>query len=376
MEAARLGDHPGTVRLALDLSEPLAFRTFTLADPFRVVIDFSRFQWRAGDALVLPPSGLVTALRHGTFAPTTSRVVIDLSRPAVIEKAFLLPPKDGKGPRFVLDLREVSRQAYLALPERAAIASPGAAAASSDPLANIVPSRRPLDSRPMVVIDAGHGGIDPGAESVSGVYEKDLVLRYAKALERSLLDTGLFRVALTRRDDRFIPLRGRIAIAQRAGGALFVSIHANSHDSDRIRGAAVYTLSERASDKEAARSAASENAVDSLAGLDLNEQNGEVIDILRDLARRETMNLSKRFAETLVSQVGSVTPLLKNTHRSAGFAVLKSASVPSILFEIGYLSHPKEERLLRQKDHQRKLVDAMVKAIRSYFDWHESVTRL
>ena len=376
IEAVRLGEHPGKLRLVLETSEELAYRTFTLADPYRVVIDFPRFRWQGPDAVALPRNGLVTALRYGAFAPTTSRVVLDLARPVVIERAFHLAARDDRSPRFVLDMLEVDRQAYRAMRRQAPLVSGGAAPGPVESMANLTPPRRPRDSRPMIVIDAGHGGIDPGALGYAGTYEKDLVLRYALALERALLDTGQFRVSQTRRDDRFISLRDRKVMAQRAGAALFVSLHANTHASRKIRGAAVYTLSEKASDKEAARLAASENAVDSLAGVDLAVQSDEVMDILIDLARRETMNLSNRFAETLIDEVGAVAPMLRNSHRSAGFAVLKSPSVPSVLFEIGYISHPKEERLLKDRAHRRKLVAAMVASIAAHFRWQKSVSRL
>ena len=180
---------------------------------------------------------------------------------------------------------------------------------------------------------------------------------------------------MTREDDRFIELRNRIRIAEKAKGDLLISLHANSHDSAKIRGASVFTLSEKASDKEAGRLAAAENAADVLAGVELGEQSGDVRDILIDLAQRESMNLSKQFANTLVTKVAQVAPLLRNTHRFAGFAVLKSPNVPSILFEIGYLSNRKEEKAMRRESYRTKVVGSIVQAIDDYFAWQKSVSR-
>ena len=195
------------------------------------------------------------------------------------------------------------------------------------------------------------------------------------ALKQALVASGRYQVLLTREDDRFIQLRDRIRIAERAGGDVLISLHANTHKSGKIRGASVYTVSEKASDQEAARLAESENAADQLAGVNLTNYTDDVRDILRDLTARETKNLSNHFAETLISEVGKVNRLLPNTHRFAGFVVLKSITVPSILFEIGYLSHPEEARQLRSRAHRDKMIASMVRAIDTYFDWQQTVSR-
>jgi len=195
-----------------------------------------------------------------------------------------------------------------------------------------------------------------------GTKEKDLALEYGKALKRALEASGTYRVVLTRNNDRFIKLRDRIVIAQKAEGDLLVSLHANVHRSGKVRGASVYTLSETASDKEAAALAKAENSADALAGVDLGVQSDDVREILIDLAQRETMNYSKRFANRLMREVGKSTKLLRNSHRSAGFAVLKSPTVPSVLFEIGYMSNKAEEKLLRSEAHRKKIVKSMAVA--------------
>lgn len=193
------------------------------------------------------------------------------------------------------------------------------------------------------------------------------MLTYALALRDALQKSGKYRVVMTRDDDRFIPLRGRVKIANDAGGDLFVSLHANTNASRSLRGAAVYTLSETSSDEEAAALAAKENKADIIAGVNLAGQNEVVSQILIDLAQRETMNLSKGLGNILVESLGKNLQLLKRTHRFAGFAVLKSPSVPSVLVEVGYMSHPDEERALRTPQHRAKVVAGLVEAIDQYF---------
>ncbi|WP_159460320.1 N-acetylmuramoyl-L-alanine amidase [Tistlia consotensis] len=359
----RLGVHPDKTRLVIELSEAPSYRVFSLADPARVVIDLPAVDWSNGaeqDGV-----GLVSALRYGLFMPGTSRVVLDLDKPARVLDTFVLPPRGGKGYRFVLDVGPTDRETFLAQTRQPPVESkvPLPALAVSLPAA----PKKGGDSRPTVVIDPGHGGVDPGAIGVSGLYEKDLVLGYGLALRDALLKTGRYRVVMTRDDDRFIPLRGRVKIANDAGGDLFISLHANINASKTLHGAAVYTLSENASDDEAAALAAKENKADIIAGVDLSGQNEVVSQILIDLAQRETMNLSKGLGNMLVDSLGQSTTLLRHTHRYAGFAVLKSPSVPSVLVEVGYMSNPREERDLRSPKHRAKVVAALVQAIDQYF---------
>ncbi len=239
-----------------------------------------------------------------------------------------------------------------------------------DPTATafVAPPKPKADERPTIVIDPGHGGVDPGARSIGGVDEKKIALAYARELKRQLEAGGRYRVVLTRDKDIFIRLRDRVEFAERMEGDLFVSLHANNHNSTKIRGASVYTLSEKASDAEAEALAAKENKADIIAGIDLDDQTEVVSKILIDLAQRETMNLSKQFANELVPEMGKIGKLLGNPHRSAGFAVLKSATVPSILIEIGYLSNKTEERLLRSEKHRIKISRAIGAAIEAYFE--------
>lgn len=375
--AARIGEHPERTRFVLELSEDLPYRVFTLPDPFRVVLDLPEVDWRLADDRRPRSRGLISDLRFGLFAPGTSRVVLDVKRPVHLQNVFVIPPRDGKPHRLVIDVEEVTREQYFAAQGKAT----GEATVSDRPLrplseaAPSLPPAKPADTRPTVVIDPGHGGVDPGAVGVSGSYEKDLTLTYGKALKEALAATGRYRVVMTRERDVFLKLRERIRLAQEAEGELFISLHANVHNSGRIRGASIYTLSETASDEEAAALAAAENAADVLAGVDLTDQTGDVRNILIDLAQRETMNLSKKFANDLVREVGRETRLLRNTHRFAGFAVLKSPVVPSILFEIGYMSNRQEERLLQSRDHREKIVESIIRAIDGYFERQKAASR-
>ncbi|MFZ5791606.1 MAG: N-acetylmuramoyl-L-alanine amidase [Pseudomonadota bacterium] len=222
---------------------------------------------------------------------------------------------------------------------------------------------------PLVMIDPGHGGADPGTIGTSGLYEKTLTLMMARELKRQLEATRRYRIQLTRDDDVFVPLRDRIAIARAAHADLFISLHADSHDNAAQRGATVYTLSETASDAEAAALAAKENKSDLIAGVDLSNENEVVTSILIDLAQRETKNQSARLAEYVVQEMARNTLLNRNTHRFAGFAVLKAPDVPSVLIELGYLSNAKDEKLLRTSSYRHKLGTALVRALDDYFRW-------
>ncbi len=373
VSTVRIGVHPDKTRFVMELSERPRYRVFTLPDPFRVVIDLPEFQWAQGQGGARERGGLISAMRFGLFAPGTSRVVLDVREPVRVKRVFVLPPKQDYPYRFVVDMVPVSRADFFA-------GARGGAIASDPPLAPAVSALIPppglkADRRPTIVIDPGHGGVDPGARSISGVYEKKIALNYARALKRQLEASGRYRVALTRERDMFLRLRDRVGMAERLQGDLFVSLHANNHDSPRIRGASVYTLSEKASDAEAEALAAKENKADIIAGDDLSDQTEVFSKIFIDLAQRETMNLSKQFANTLVPEVGKVTKLLGNTHRSAGFAVLKSATVPSVLIEIGYLSNRSEERLLLSKKHRRSVTRAIIEAIDAYFARQETLNR-
>jgi len=220
---------------------------------------------------------------------------------------------------------------------------------------------------PIIVIDAGHGGRDPGTISVSAVQEKNLVLSMAAELRRQLAATGRYDTALTRDSDVFVPLNERVDIARRAKGNLFISLHADAIDHPQTRGACVYTLSEHASDAIAAALAEKENVVDSIAGVDLNSYSADVRNILVDLAKRDTERQSTSFVTQLLPRLQQETRLLDGSHRSANFAVLRAPDVPSVLIELGYLSNRDDDLLLKQASHRKHLARAMVAAVDAFF---------
>ncbi len=258
---------------------------------------------------------------------------------------------------FILDRRHLLRLGGLVL---GASAAPWAAA-----LADAHRPRRPV---PLVMLDPGHGGIDPGCIGTTGIYEKDIALSTAHEFARQLGASGRFRVKLTRGDDEFVPLTERVERARAAGADLFLSIHADALPEEHMRGASVFTLSEQASDKEAAALAARENKADVVGGVDLSHHAPDVSDILFDLARRETNNESIKLARDLVSELGQRVRLLNHTHRSAGFAVLKAPDIPSALVEIGCLSNREEETLLQNPAYQRRLATGLVQSVDDFFD--------
>ena len=375
VSAARIGEHPAMTRFVMELSESPSYKIFTLPDPFRVVIDLPEVDWRLADNWKPNKTGIIQDLRFGLFAPGTSRVVLDVNRPARVRAVKILPPAGSvKTYRIVIDLAAVTRTAFFAAERRPFVSAiPLPVPRSATPS---VPAKPRSDKRRTVVIDAGHGGIDPGATGVSGLKEKALVLQYARELQRQLVASGRYRVFMTRNRDVFMKLSSRVALAQKAEGDIFISLHANTHPKRGVRGASVYTLSEKgASDAETKALADKENRADILAGVNLTNQTDDVSQILLDLTQRETMNLSKSLANIMVKELGRSTRLLNKTHRFAGFAVLKSLTVPSVLVEVGYMTNRSEESLLRSKAHRAKVSKAIIRAIDRYFKWQDQVSR-
>ncbi len=378
----RVGAHADFTRFVLELEKPSAYRLLTLGDPYRIVIDLPDLKWSApGSAADGAGGGLIRKYRFGQFRAGVSRFVLDLKAPAAIKAHFLLGPDSGAGHRLVLDLTPSDAASFAA-----ALGSVASADWSEEALLAAAPReaevRAPVRSaqdpaKPVrtIVLDPGHGGVDPGAIGSSGVYEKTIVLAFAKSLRQRLQKRGRYRVVLTREKDFYIPLRKRYEIAHEYEADLFISVHADAHRTSSIRGFSVYTLSEKASDKEAAALAAKENKSDILAGYDLSEYDDQTSFILLDLAQRKTSEASWQFAQSLVSNMGRDIRLLRRPHRFAGFAVLKTPTVPSVLVELGYLSNRQEERKLRTTSYRDTLADAMVRAIDAYFSQQELLSR-
>lgn len=228
-----------------------------------------------------------------------------------------------------------------------------------------IPRIKPMIARkPVIVIDAGHGGRDPGALGTKGLREKKVTLSAALELKRQLLASGRYKVVLTRADDRYIEHEDRLRVARENGADLFISIHADATEGNTARGASVYTLADRARN----RSKRIVNSQNWIMDVDLSEQTDRVGDILVDLAQRDTFSQSTQFADMLVSNLGQSTHLLRNTHRRAGYYVLLAPDVPAILLELGFISNPTDEKLLGTEAHRKKLMRSVVSAINQYFD--------
>jgi N-acetylmuramoyl-L-alanine amidase len=376
--AVGIDEEADRTRLEVELSDPVAVQLFTLTDPNRVVMDMPEVLWRVLDSAPPRGNGIVASYRYGLFREGNSRFVIDLNKPARFSEPRVLPPKGGRAFRLVLDLLPETAESFDAnagWPEEfrgvprfgetslsSASARSGAAAAESSQAPALTADKR------IIVLDAGHGGIDPGTHGPSGVQEKDIVLEVAKDLRDTLEATGRYSVHLTRDSDVFIPLRGRVDIARAAKADLFVSLHIDSHELTDIRGASVYTLSDDASDREAARLAEKENMSDVIAGVDLTSEDSPVASILIDLAQRNTMNRSVRFAETVLTSLRDSTYVRPSTpHRSAGFAVLKAPDVPAVLIELGYITNQMDESEMLTEAWRLRVSEAITEAIDSHF---------
>ncbi len=476
-DGLRAAEHPdGTTRVVIDVSQSINFTTRLADNPYRIIIDTETLTWTNRPNLPRA-TGPIVGVAYGEDNPG-AHITLKLGRPADVKSAFLIAPREGNGWRFVIDVKDVTKQEFAALahpmatahlsetlplPPPAApmqqakplalddpkkpdsppptsqpiiITSPALTSAppatetvtanapatnvksgpkltallpppivvTSPPLASMddtaakttlaapgmgpqdmatpekprvtasfVPApsgkeRKPeKDTRQVVVIDPGHGGVDPGAIGVSGIYEKYITYSMAKELQQQLEKTGHYRVHLTRDRDVFIPLRERTTIARSLNADLFISLHADVVKDPDIRGLSVYTLSQNASDAEAQALADKENKADLIAGIDLSRESTDVTNILIDLAQRETMNRSAGFAGSIVDELGRDTALLSNTHRFAGFAVLKSPDVPAVLIEMGYLSNTIDEKNLRQPEYRAKLAHAISRAVERYF---------
>ena len=364
-------------RVVIRFNEPVRqASSFVLAGPQRVAIDVDG----ATPGSAVHAGGPVMNIRQGVRDGSNARIVFDLSRPAIVTEGSFA--SDGK--TLTLQLRSVddARFARAAAEQRLSFVPPFSyfhassrhsyserVAAPPRPAPLALPRIYGSDpTRPLVVIDAGHGGHDPGAISPDGkLREKDITLRVALAIRDALLASGRVRVALTRDGDSFLILQERYGIARRLGADLFISVHCDSAGNPTASGATVYTLSETASDKEAARLAARENKADILAGVDLGAQNPDISSILIDLTQRETMNTSANFARLLGREAQPLIPIKSNFHRFASLMVLKAPDMPSVLFETGYISNTSDATFLASPAGQGRVAASVRRAVEIHF---------
>lgn len=367
VSGARIAGDLDRTRFVIDLDQSLQPAISALAHPNRLIIDLPEVAFTIPADAGKTGRGLISDWRYGLFAEGKSRIVIDLAAPVRVDKTFYLPSIDDQPGRLVIDLIKSDGAAFAEFIETS---RPKRTVGQKAPSGKGDRLTAPRDNEtPLIVLDPGHGGIDTGATGVGGTLEKAVVLDFAKLLKAKLDESGLYDVRLTRDDDTFIPLGRRVEIGHEMEADLFISIHADSVRVGRAlaRGATVYTLSDRASDQLAEQLAETENRSDIIAGVELDEEPTEVSDILLDLARRETRSFSVYFAKTLVNELKSAVRLINNPHRSAGFRVLKSPDVPSVLVELGYLSNKHDEKLLLSDEWRERMAEAMSEAIHGFF---------
>lgn len=369
---ARLGGDVNRTRFVTVLSKNVKFGIRTLADPYRVVIDMSDVKLNFPAGRGKKGRGLVKGYRYGRIEPYGVRIILDVTSPVIVDKASIWPAANGQPPRLVVELVKTNRKTFLAKQterrEKHAAKRPRGQA-GGPPLPN--PKRRKsASSKRIIVIDPGHGGIDPGAVAKSGLKEKDVVLAFSKTLKRKLETSGRYKVLMTRSQDTYISLRKRVEFGRQNGADLFISVHADAipgRNARRVTGAGVYTLSEDASDEEAKALAAKENRSDIIAGVELPAESNDVTNILIDLAQRETKNLSINFADTLLNGIAGKTNIRKKARRFAGFRVLKAPDVPSVLLELGFITNPSDVKRLTSSKWRAGVATAVANAVDTYF---------
>jgi N-acetylmuramoyl-L-alanine amidase len=370
---ARLAGDAKQTRFILDLDKPVQFRAFTLADPYRVIVDLNQVNFQLPAAAGASGRGLVKAFRYGLVMPGGSRIVFDLNGPARIAKSYIVEAANGQPPRLVLEFEEVDRTAFVQAlaPENRPELRPGIAEANAAVVKVDAPAApvSPQDKRPVVVIDPGHGGDDNGTEAGGNdIMEKNLVLTFGLALRDRLEKSGKYRVVMTRTDDTFIALGDRVKVARKESAALFISIHADAlkRGEGDAQGATIYTLSDKATDSDAERLADAENKSDAIGGVSLADEPTEVADILIDLVQRETKTFSNRFARVLMGEMKTTVRMHKHPLKSAGFRVLKAPDVPSVLVELGYVSNKGDLEHLVSESWRNRTVAAMAQAVDAF----------
>lgn len=362
------GDKKHT-RFVTVLSKHVKFGVRTLADPYRVIIDMSDVKLNLPAGSGKKGKGLVNGFRYGRVEPHGVRIILDVKAPVIVEKAVIWPAADGYSPRLVVELSRTDHKTFSAKQRARAKKRTAALKKTSKASRPAAKTSKPRRSKPVIVIDPGHGGIDPGAISREGLKEKNMVFAFSKILRDKLKKTGRYEVVMTRSVDSYVALRKRVELGRSKEADLFISIHADSlprRYANRVSGATVYTLSEKASDEEAKDLAAKENRSDIIAGVALPEKSDDVTNILIDLAQRETNNLSVGFADALLASLSGKTKFSKKSRRYAGFRVLKAPDVPSVLLELGYMSNSNDVKRLKSTVWRNKVAVAVAGAVETY----------
>jgi N-acetylmuramoyl-L-alanine amidase len=360
---------PDTSRLVLDLSSSPSYKVFTLPNPARVVIDLDNARLRSALPNVNLSGSLVRAVRSGIRRGRDLRLVLDVSG-KVATKSFVLQPASGnQGYRLVVDIQSGAAAPVVA-PVVKAVAAPVAQRAPVEPKPVVV-AHAPSESHlrdVVVAIDAGHGGIDPGAHGPHGVKEKNVTLAIARQLQKLLSVEPGIKPVMIRDGDYFVPLRKRVVKAREAKADLMISIHADAIDDRSVKGSSVYVLSERGASSEAARwLAEKENAADLVGGVSLDDKDDVLKSVLLDLSQTATIEASDRAGSKVLHELGTVGRLHRHHIEHAGFVVLKAPDIPSMLIETAFISNPQEERKLKSHRYQKQLAEAIVEGVRDYF---------
>ena len=367
----RLSPTANGVRMIVDLTRPVTIDARTLAEPDRVIVDLPAVDFRVDPSVGQKGEGPIKAFRYGLFGPKQSRMVIDTTGPVRIEKAQIVPAAAGGGAQLVLELvRQVPGTGPASPP--AAISQRAAASAPPPPEeTDMVPPG--TKSRPVIVIDPGHGGLDPGTVATGGLLEKNVVLSVSRHLRDLLARSGRYTVVITRSSDVYVSLDQRLRISQQNAADLFISVHADAVPEENlaqaVRGASIYTLSEQASDEQARRLAERENSADIKAGLEskTSDNRGEVRTILIDLLRRETDDFSAHFRGLVAGELRKNISLSREPQRAAAFKVLKQLHSPSVLIELGYMSNGEDQKMLRSTEWQQQVASSIAAAVDTYF---------
>jgi N-acetylmuramoyl-L-alanine amidase len=358
---ARLSQDENVAKLVFDLSRQVDATASALASPDRIVVDMPEVNFQLDPAVgrvggARSNISLVKGFRFGLLAPGKSRIVVDLARATCPAQVSSRPIVEGEpAARLTIELKSCDPSAFAALVRSSA----GSTARDSPAVA---------PAQAVIVLDPGHGGVDGGARGPGGVQEKTVVFGFCAELKRELDTTKRYAIVMTRDGDQYLDLDDRVAIARKANASLFISVHADTLSEDAtVSGSTVYTVADRASDAEAARIAARENAADRAPGGGGRPDNLDVADILFDLKRRETRAYAHIFSRGLVDNLRAATKLNHNPERSAGFVVLKAPEFPSVLVELGYLSNAQDVLSLTSPEWRAKAAAAMVKEIEAFF---------
>jgi N-acetylmuramoyl-L-alanine amidase len=348
---ARLWRSDDKLRLVFDLSGPVQYKTFSLSAPERLIIDLSGANLSGDFSQLTLGNTVIRSIRSGPFGQGDTRIVLDLSSPVQLA-SFLLPPQDGQGHRLVLDLRTAASLQMAAAPE--------ATIDKAHPKRDII-----------VVVDPGHGGKDPGAVGAKGEREKDVVLSIAQLLAKRLKREKGYDVKLVRNDDFFVPLRKRVEIARKHNADMFISVHADAAPRLTASGASVYCLSEGGATSATARFMAQrENGADLLGAtslLNLKDKDPMLAGVILDMSMNATIAASLQLGSTVLGSLAGITTLHQKRVEQAGFAVLKSPDVPSILVETGFISNARDSQRLVTARHQQAVADGLFEGLQCYF---------